>query len=378
MKIKYWILSPAFKAGLLNGQAEVLLSGHHTNGVGVAHTATPALNTDDGVALVDDAELETVVDGPLKAAVDVLLPDLDVEVGLLLGEVEGPHATVQVGVPGGGVVTGDHQNGAHGAVLGEQTGGLAGGGQNDNGTGVQLQRGADGGHGHGLAGLGRARSQVAQLIEDLVVGDGDLGQQTGLVHHLDGLTGVVTLGGLTGQHDTVGTVENGVGNIGDLSTGGAGVICHGLEHLSGTDDGLALDVALGDHHLLGHEDLGGGDLDTEVTTGDHDTVGLLEDLVEVVDTLLVLDLGNDLDLTAVLAENITDALDIAAATDERSEDHVDLVLNTEAQIGNILLGQSGEVYVGTGQVDTLAGGDVAVVQALGAQVILIQHLEDLK
>ncbi len=40
--------------------------------------------------------------------------------------------------------------------------------------------------------------------------------------------------------------------------------------------GLPANVALGDHHLLGDEDLGRGDLDTQVTTGDHDTVGLAE------------------------------------------------------------------------------------------------------
>lgn len=64
----------------------------------MAHAATPSLDADNGVALVDDTELETVVDTPLEAAVDILLPDLDVEVGLGLGEVEGPHTTVQVGV----------------------------------------------------------------------------------------------------------------------------------------------------------------------------------------------------------------------------------------------------------------------------------------
>jgi len=286
---------------LLHGQAEVLLGGHHTHSVGVTHTTTPALDTDNGVALVDDAELETVVDGPLEAAVDVLLPDLDVEVGLLLGEVEGPHAAVQVGIPGGSVVTGDHENRAHGTVLGQQTGSLARSGQHHDGTGVQLQTGTDGGHGHGFAGLCGAGSQVAQLVEDLEVGDGDFGEQAGLMHHLDCLAGVVTLGGLTGQHDTVGTVEHGIGHVRHLGTGGAGVVCHGLQHLSGTNDWLALDIALGDHHLLSHEDLGGGNLDTEITTGDHDTVGSLEDLVKVVDTLLVLDLGNDLDLTALLA-----------------------------------------------------------------------------
>lgn len=210
------------------------------------------------------------------------------------------------------------------------------------------------------------------------MGDGDLGQQAGLVHHLDGLTRVVTLGGLTRQHDTVGTVQDGVGNVGNLSTGRARVVRHGLEHLSGTDDGLALDVALGNHHLLGDEYLGGGDLDTKVTTGNHDTVGGLQDLVKVVDTLLVLNLGNDLNLLTLLAEDITDALDVAAAADEGGEDHVNIVLDTEPQVADILLGQSGEVYVGTGQVDTLAGGDVAVVQALDTQGLVIHHLEDLK
>lgn len=111
----------------------------------MAHAATPALNANDGVALVDDAELETVVDSPLEAAVDVLLPDLDIEVGLLLGEEEGPDAAVQVRVlqkyvrysktspnsdttvqtyASGSGVTGNHQDGADGAVLGKETGGV--------------------------------------------------------------------------------------------------------------------------------------------------------------------------------------------------------------------------------------------------------------
>lgn len=96
--IDSWPSSNGTVANLLHGQTEVLLGRDHTNGVGVAHTATPSLNADDGVTLVDDAELETVVDTPLEAAVDILLPDLDVEVGLALGEVERPDTAVQVGV----------------------------------------------------------------------------------------------------------------------------------------------------------------------------------------------------------------------------------------------------------------------------------------
>ena len=298
--------------------------------------------------------------------------------------------------PSGSGVTRNHKDGADGAVLGDEAGSVSAGttvsaskeypgwrcyipgGQDHDGTGIEFQTGADGSHGDGLDSGGGTRSKVAQLVEHLEVRDGDLSQQTGLVHHLDGLAGVRTLGGLTRQHDTIGTIQNGVGDIRHLSTSGTRVVRHGLEHLSGTDDGLTLDVTLGDHHLLGDEDLGGRDLDTKITTGNHDTVGLLKDLVEVVDTLLVLDLGNDLDLLSFLTEDLTDVADVATTTDEGREDHVDVVLDTESEIGDILLGQSGKVDVGAGKVHTLAGRDVTVVQALDAEGLIVYDFQDLE
>lgn len=83
-----------------------------------------------------------------------------------------------------------------------------------------------------------------------------------------------------------------------------------LEHLSGTDDWLSGDVALGNHHLLSHEDLRGRDLNTEISSSNHDTIGLLQDLVKVLNTLLVLNLGNDLDVGTFGTEDLSDLLDI--------------------------------------------------------------------
>lgn len=40
---------------------------------------------------------------------------------------------------------------------------------------------------------------------------------------LTSLHRVFALGSLTGQHDTVGSVENGVGDVGNLGTGGSRV-----------------------------------------------------------------------------------------------------------------------------------------------------------
>lgn len=79
-------------------QAKVFFSWHHTNGISVALAATPALNTDDVIALADDTKLDTVRDGPLETPVNILLPALEVEVGLLLGEQERPYAAVQMGI----------------------------------------------------------------------------------------------------------------------------------------------------------------------------------------------------------------------------------------------------------------------------------------
>lgn len=202
------------------------------------------------------------------------------------------------------------------------------------------------------------------------------------------LDGVSTLGGLAGQHDTVSAVDDGVGDVADLGTSGtrvvlpqivSNILCstyrrayrHGLEHLGGDNNGLASLVALGNHHLLRKEDLAGGNFDTEVTTGDHDTVGLCEDLIEVRDTLFILDFDDDFDVRAVRAEDATDVAHIIRAADERREDHVDAVLDTELEVGLVLLGKSGEIDIGFGKVDTLARGEGAVVESANAHVLAL-------
>ena len=62
----------------------------------MAHTSPPALDTDNGVALAQNAELDSVHDAPLETTVDILLPWALLEVGLLLGEEEGVDTAVQV------------------------------------------------------------------------------------------------------------------------------------------------------------------------------------------------------------------------------------------------------------------------------------------
>lgn len=195
---------------------------------------------------------------------------------------------------------------------------------------------------------------------------------------MDGSLGVVALGCLSRQHDTVCAIKDSVSNIRNLSAGGARVVGHGLQHLGSADDGLSSKIALGNHHLLGDKHLRGRNLDSKISTSNHDTVRLLENLIKVVDTLLVLNLGDNLDALAVLAEDLADGGDIGAAADERGKHHVDLVLDTKAEIGLVLLRERGEVDVRLGEVDTLLGGNLAIVQALGLNGLLVDNLEDLE
>lgn len=117
---------------------------------------------------------------------------------------------------------------------------------------------------------------------------------------------VVSLGGLAAQHDAVIAVQHSIGHIAGLSTSGTRLLGHALQHLreskrgrftlcaqtlqekdlfvstdlSGADDGLSDPVAAAGHHLLSDEDLLCWDFNAQVTTGDHDTVASLQDLVK--------------------------------------------------------------------------------------------------
>lgn len=76
----------------------------------MAHSASPALYTDDCVALLEHAQTDGVLDAPLETGVNVFLPGGLGEIGLLLCVVEGIDATVEVGVAGGTGVSGDHDD----------------------------------------------------------------------------------------------------------------------------------------------------------------------------------------------------------------------------------------------------------------------------
>ena len=175
-----------------------------------------------------------------------------------------------------------------------------------------------------------------------------------LGHGLYGLDGVFAIGGLAAEHDGVGAVIDGVCDVGDFGAGRARVLDHRVEHLRGHDDGLLRLDALADEHALDERDALNGHLDAEVTTSHHDAIYAVKNLVYVVDALLVLNLGNDLDRAVVSVEDVLNLLDVFCAAHEGVGNEVELVLNGPKDETLVLLGKRWQLDAYARDVDALA------------------------
>jgi len=240
-------------------------------------------------------------------------------------------------------------------VLGDKASHVSGVGEHDDEVDVEIEGGVHGGGGEGFSGADWSWGEHLDVIEGSLVVNASLGFSGALAHDGDGVDWVVTSSGLTGEHDAISSIEHGVGDIGCLSTSGARSLAHGFEHLRSSDDWLGCDVGLLNHPLLGDEDLLGWDLHTKITSSDHDTISGSEDLIVVVESLLVLDLGDNLNVSTSWSEDITDSLDILSLSHERGCDHVDTVLDTEVdKVDLVLLSEGWEVNDGSWEVHVFA------------------------
>ena len=92
-----------------------------------------------------------------------------------------------------------------------------------------------------------------------------------------------------------------------------------------------------DHLLLQNRYFFQRDFDTHVTTCYHDTVCHVNDLFQILNTLHVLNLGNDLDLAASVLYDLAYFLNIFLGSDKGSCDKIKSLLNTKDDIFLIFL-----------------------------------------
>lgn len=193
----------------------------------------------DRLAVLQQTILHGLFHTPLDSCVNVFLPwgDFSGTQGSVaavsrhdgssragFGVDEREASTIQVDLTSSLCIASNDDDGCFGAVLGEETGRVARGGENNDGTGLLLVSSADGRAGNGLGGFGGQSGQGTKFVEDSRVAEDRFSQDTDIVHGLYSLDRIAALGSLAGKHDTVGAVQDGVGNVRYFGTGGTGVV----------------------------------------------------------------------------------------------------------------------------------------------------------
>lgn len=206
-------------------------------------------------------------------------------------------------------------------------------------------------------------------LEELSMPDSRLSLLADISHSAHALERIFSLSSLSGQHNTISSIQNSISNIRAFSPGGPGLLHHRLQHLSSADHRLSNLIAARDHALLGQEDLLRRNLNSKITSGNHDSIRGLNDIIEISHALLVLDLGDDLDVLTLVPENSPDFCQSRCISDERSEDHVHFLLNSELQVRLVLLGDCGKIHGYARKIHTFAGTQSSTVLNRGRDLI---------
>ena len=202
--------------------------------------------------------------------------------------------------------------------------------------------------------------------------------------HTDAPVGVQSVGRLAREHNGVSKLEHRIGNVRHLSASWAWVLLHGLEHLRGDDDGLARLNAHAHHLLLPRGHLPDVHLDAQVTARHHDTIGGVDNLLQVLEGLCRLHLRDDhrrrsvlrvrTVLVVALHHVFADQLDALRRAHKARGDAVDVVLDAERDVCPILGRQRRQPGLDARQVDALALADLGRVDDLALHRLVVHLL----
>ena len=195
-------------------------------------------------------------------------------------------------------------------------------------------------------------------------------------HRLDCLDGILPARRLTTQHQCVSMTVDGIGNIGHFCTGRTGIGDHRMQHLGSHDNRFLLQDALVDDAALDAWNQLDRHLNAQVAACNHDSVRSVDDLINIVNTLLVLNLRDDFDIRVVLVKYLLNLLHIGSGTDEGVGDEVDVLLDRQQDITLVFLRQRRQFDVFAGNIHTLMRTEVTFVLHLCHQhrTVILYHL----
>ncbi len=111
-------------------------------------------------------------------------------------------------------------------------------------------------------------------------------------HHGHRFHRILSGGGLGGKHDRVGTIEDGIGDVGGFRAGRARILSHRFEHLRGSDHRAASLAGAGDDHFLHDRYAFRVHFHAEVAASDHDSVSDAQDGIKILDGFGLFKLGD--------------------------------------------------------------------------------------
>ncbi len=196
-------------------------------------------------------------------------------------------------------------------------------------------------------------------------------------HHVDGLTRILAGSCFCGQHDRIGTIENGIGHIGGFGARRPRTVDHTFQHLCRRDHRFSDQVALANDALLDQRHFFGIDLHPQVSPGNHDTVSNLKDGVEILNRFGLLNLGNDPDGRLPIIEPFLQFHDIGSRTDEGESNIIKLFADTEIQVFQVFPCQGWRRNRNPREVHTLAVFQLPTDQNLTVNVFFddLVHLQ---
>ena len=173
-------------------------------------------------------------------------------------------------------------------------------------------------------------------------------------HHLKCFKRIFSLSRLTREHHCIRSVINRIRNICHFRTRRAGIADHGIKHLCRRDNSLKIIITFLDHHLLQIRHFLCRNLNSQISPRNHNTVCSADNLINVADSLCILNLRNNRSIRGPkLFQKRFNLKNTLCISHKRSRDKVDTLLYSESDIVLVFLRDRGEPHCHVRDIDSL-------------------------
>ena len=179
-----------------------------------------------------------------------------------------------------------------------------------------------------------------------------------LYHSTKGFYRIFSCCSLTGKHDRACSLINSICHVCCLRTGRSWIFHHGIQHLSCCDYLFACIIDLVNDLFLDNRNIFQRNLHTHISTGDHDSVCHFHNAVDIINALLIFNLGNNINVTAaVFIQNLTDLQHILCCSGKRSCNKVKALFDSKKDILSVFFADKRHVYIYSGKIHALFIGN---------------------